>query len=170
MKLSIIIPTLNEEKILEQVLKRLRELKTADYEIIISDGHSTDRTLGIAKQYADKVVSHDGSYRQTIGQGRNAGAAAAAGEFLVCLDADVFIPDINNFFKKALLKFEADSELVGLTVYLKPAPEESNFFDNFFFSLANLQIRMANNLFRSGGSAGEFQMIRASAFKKNRRL
>lgn len=166
MLISIIIPTLNEEKVLEQVLKSLRQLTALDYEIIISDGHSTDRTLEIAEKLADKVVSHDGKRRQTIGEGRNAGAYAAQGEYLVCLDADVFIPDINNFFLKAVNYFEHDSELVGMTVYIKPLPSEASFLDKVFFTLANWQIRFSNNVTHSGASAGEFQMIRASAFKK----
>ena len=47
-KISIIIPTLNEEKILEETLVALRKFN-GNYEIIVSDGRSTDKTVQIAK-------------------------------------------------------------------------------------------------------------------------
>src|SRR5665213_4213761 len=96
--ISIIIPTLNEEKILKKTLTSLKQLKVADYEIIVSDGASTDKTLEIAKDHAHKVITHTSAGRQNIAQGRNAGAAHAHGDYLVFIDADVFIPKINDFF------------------------------------------------------------------------
>ena len=98
--LSIIIPTLNEEKSIEKTLQSIKELKDYDYEIIISDGKSKDKTVEIAKKYDAKVIVYEGTIRQTIGGGRNLGASIASGDFFVFLDADVTIPDINNFFKK----------------------------------------------------------------------
>src|SRR4051812_47233932 len=98
MKLSIIIPTLNEEKILEKTLLHLRELHDIPYEIIVSDGKSKDKTIEIANKYADKVVVYEGEKRQTIGMGRNLGASVAQGDFFVFLDADMYVPDINDFF------------------------------------------------------------------------
>ena len=49
--LSIIIPTLNEEKNLESLLKEIREQAWTNYEIIVSDGNSNDRTIEIAQKY-----------------------------------------------------------------------------------------------------------------------
>ncbi len=164
--LSIIIPTLNEEKIIERTLKALRELNVVDYEIIVSDGHSTDRTVEIAKKYADAVVEHDGSFRQTIGQGRNAGAAVARGDLLLFLDADVFIPDINDFFVRAVNLFSDDEKLVALTVFLKVLPEHITLSDKLFFGMTNRFLQFSNNVLHWGAAAGEFQMIRASAFRQ----
>ncbi len=164
--ISIIIPTLNEEKVIGKTLLALRQFNVCDYEIIVSDGHSTDKTVEIAKKYADLVVTHDGTTRQTIGQGRNAGAAKAKGEFLIFLDSDVEIPDINNFFTKALELFETDEKLVGLTVFLKVFPEHATLADKFFFQLANTVHYIANNWFHTGSASGEFQMIRAKSFNQ----
>lgn len=166
MLLSIIIPTLNEEKILAQTIKTLRQLSICDYEIIVSDGGSTDATLGIARQLADKIITHYGQIRQTIAAGRNAGAARAAGDYLVFLDADVSIPGPNGFFEQALNKFSDDPRLAALTVFIKVFPQSATLSDKFFFSLVNLQMRISNNVFHHGAAAGEFQMIRKSAFEK----
>lgn len=164
--LSIIIPTLNEEKILERTLKALRGLDAADYEVIVSDGASTDRTVEIAKQYADKIVVHDGRTRQTIGQGRNAGAAAAKGDILLFIDADVFIPDINDFFVQTLNLFYQNPKLAGLTVFLKVLPEHVTLSDRLFLSLVNRLHQFSNNFLHIGTASGEFMMVRAESFKQ----
>jgi len=87
MKVSIIIPTLNEEKMLPQILESIKAQEFDDYEVIVADAHSTDRTREIAESYGCRVV--DGG---KPGAGRNAGAAAAKGDFFFFLDADVILP------------------------------------------------------------------------------
>ena len=164
--LSIIIPTLNEEKILSQTITALHNLNITDYEVIISDGHSTDGTVAIARSLADKVVVHDGVVRQTIAGGRNAGASEARGEYLVFIDADVFIPRINSFFERALDLFEHDDRLEGLTVFLKVLPEHVTKSDRLFFSIVNRINQFSNNFLHTGTSSGEFQMVRKSTFSK----
>jgi glycosyltransferase involved in cell wall biosynthesis len=164
--LSIIIPTLNEEKIIAQTLKALRALNIIDYEIIVSDGASTDRTVQIAKKYADKVIVHHGTERQNIAQGKNLGAAHAKGNFLVFIDADVQIPEINAFFNEALTLFKKDKDLIALTVFLKVFPEEATIGDKLVFGFLNRMNQFYNNIFGIGGAPGEFQMIRTEFFKK----
>lgn len=166
MKLSIIIPTLNEEKVLERTLKSLRQLSIVQYEIIVSDGHSTDRTLEIVHKYADKVVEHDGSFRQTIAQGRNAGAAAAKGEYFLFIDADVLIPDIDSFFRRALPLFETDPTLAGLTVFLQVLPEHVTLSDKLFFAISNRVNQVLNNVLHLGSASGEFMMMPAEKFRQ----
>ena len=82
--ISIIIPTLNEEKNLENLLKQLRKLKTERTEIIVSDGDSTDNTRSVAERFADTtVISQRGRALQM-----NAGANYATGEILWFLHSD----------------------------------------------------------------------------------
>jgi len=57
-KYSIIIPTLNEEYFLEKILLHLKSFDR-DFEIIISDGGSSDNTLRIAKQHNTKIVKSE---------------------------------------------------------------------------------------------------------------
>jgi len=86
--ISVIIPTLNEEKALPETLDHLFAQK-GDFEVILVDGGSTDKTLNIAA--ADKRISliHSDSGRA---RQMNAGAAKAQGEWLLFLHADTHLP------------------------------------------------------------------------------
>ncbi|MDR2480227.1 MAG: glycosyltransferase [Treponema sp.] len=87
MKVSIIIPALNEEQTLPRLLDSIKIQDFSGYEVIVSDAHSKDRTRAIAQEYGCRVV--DGGLPAA---GRNAGAAVAQGDFLFFLDADVVLP------------------------------------------------------------------------------
>ena len=83
--ISVIIPVLNEAKILDQSLSRLTpQLK--GHELIIVDGGSSDKTLLIAKKYGQVISSDRGRARQS-----NTGAVAASGDTLLFLHADVWL-------------------------------------------------------------------------------
>ena len=166
MLISFIIPTLNEATVLERTLKALRQLTSVPYEIIISDGKSVDATLEIAKKYEVKVIEYQGAARQTIGQGKNLGAAAARGDYFIFLDADVLILDIDNFIAKALKVFAEHKDVQGLTVFLKVLPDLANVFDKIIFNLINFMYYIANNFLKIGIASGEFQMVSARTFKK----
>ncbi|MBI2099855.1 MAG: glycosyltransferase [Candidatus Vogelbacteria bacterium] len=162
--ISFIIPTLNEEKTLPKTLECLKGY-IGPSEIIVSDGKSTDRTVEIARRFGAKVVLDEGSARQTIAGGRNGGATAAAGDLLLFLDADVYIPDINNFFRIALGRFQADPRLLALTVYYRVFPELATLADRVIFRGLGWWWKLLNWL-GLGGASGEFQLIRAAAFRQ----
>ena len=80
MKYSIIIPVLNEEKLLPQLLKQLNDpqlRKENDFEIVISYGGSKDCTVKIALEQAEIVKVHSKKHKQNIAEGRNLGAKYA---------------------------------------------------------------------------------------------
>jgi glycosyltransferase involved in cell wall biosynthesis len=164
--ISIIIPTFNEAKIIESTLRTLAATLTLPHEVIVSDGGSTDRTTELAARYANTVVVYSGAVRQTIGGGRNDGAKAAMGDFLVFLDADCVIPEPDRFFAQALAYFESDPGLVGLTACLRVFPADETLGDKLVSGVANLGLRVANNVLKRGASFGEFQMIRRQAFAR----
>jgi glycosyltransferase involved in cell wall biosynthesis len=97
MKISIIIPTLNEEKMLPKLLESIKGQDFDDYEVIVADAASKDRTREIAREYGCRVV--DGGLPAA---GRNAGARAASGDFFFFLDADVILPQgfIRNVYNE----------------------------------------------------------------------
>ena len=81
---SVIIPTLNEEKNLPHVLGRLPEGIT---EVLIVDGHSTDNTIAVAKTLRPdaRIILQD---RKGKGNALACGFAAASGDIIVMIDAD----------------------------------------------------------------------------------
>lgn len=165
--LSIIIPTLNEEKYIARTVSSLKAGLNLPHEIIITDGHSHDGTVTIAKTAgADQAVVHDGQSKQTIAAGRNAGAAVASGEFLIFIDADCTIPEINHFFDKIVHHFERDPELVAVNVAIRVEPGQETWADWMVYNLFNDYLWFVNNILHYGMAAGEFQMIRRSAFEK----
>jgi glycosyltransferase involved in cell wall biosynthesis len=87
MKVSIIIPALNEENMLPRLLDSIKAQDFDGYEVIVADAHSADKTREIAAEYGCRIV--DGGLPAV---GRNAGAAVAQGDFLFFLDADVILP------------------------------------------------------------------------------
>lgn len=84
-KISVIIPILNEARILDKTLAALQpELES--HELIVVDGGSTDTSVRIAEKYGMVVTSERGRAKQL-----NAGAAAATGDILIFLHADIWL-------------------------------------------------------------------------------
>ena len=81
MKVSIVIPTLNEEQNLQKVL---RSIPKDIYEVIIVDGHSKDKTVEIAKKFGAKVVFDD----KGKGSALRKGMKTAKGDIVIMMDAD----------------------------------------------------------------------------------
>ena len=162
--ISFVIPTLNEIKTIEQTLQCITAY-SGTHEIIISDGNSKDGTIDICRKYTDNVIVYDKPDRQTIAMARNMGAADAKGEYLVFLDADVVIPDIDRFFDAAEERFRSDERLVALTGQYKVVAEQRTLADSIFFRMLGLQFLLSNNILHIGAAGGEFQMIAGDAFR-----
>jgi len=88
MRLSVIVPALDEADTIERTLADLSALPIRGDEIIVVDGGSSDATIARALPYADRVIDAPrGRARQM-----NAGADAAAGKALWFVHADTRIP------------------------------------------------------------------------------
>jgi glycosyltransferase involved in cell wall biosynthesis len=92
----------NEEKFIEDCLRCLKN-QTVKPEIIVVDGHSKDRTVSIAKKYADKIVKDN---KKGIADARNVGWKNAKGDIIAYCDADC-LPQKN--WVKNILKNMNDS-------------------------------------------------------------
>lgn len=99
MKISIVMPVLDEATGIADALAALAPLREAGHELIVADGGSTDGTPALAAAGADRVIAAPrGRARQM-----NAGAAAARGEVLLFLHADTRLPpDADRLVQQAL--------------------------------------------------------------------
>ncbi len=102
--ISVIVPTYNEEAGIKACLVSLchQTLPRNEYEIIVVDGNSKDRTREIAQEYADEVFIQTS---KKVGGARNDGIMRANGDIVATTDADCIIPPqwleiIRNDFKK----------------------------------------------------------------------
>ena len=167
MKYSIIIPTLNEEKLLPKLLDQLNDQKLREkynLEIIISDGGSVDRTLEIAVEASDIVQVHTKSEKQNIAAGRNSGAKYASGEVLIFINGDVIIKNIFHFFDHIQKRF-VSSKFLAMTCKVKVFPGEEIYSDKIFHFLYNKYFKLLNT-FGLGMGRGECQIIRREVFRE----
>lgn len=138
MRFSIIIPTYNEQECIEACLQSVRsqQYSSERFEVIVSDANSTDRTVEIARTYADKIVS---SERRGIAHGRNEGASATKGDILVFIDADVVLkPD----FLRLTESLFQEQRVIGVTV--RALPIDGNWFARFTYYGTYFLVRVFN--------------------------
>jgi glycosyltransferase involved in cell wall biosynthesis len=165
MKYSIIIPTLNEEKLLPQLLDQLFVSKVKnkfDAEIIVSDGGSKDKTLEIALKYADIVKTVHG--KTNIAAGRNLGAEYARGDVIIFLNGDTLLQDPDYFFEFINKNFYP-SKFLAMTCKVKVFPNEEILSDKFFHWGYNNYFKLLN-VIGIGMGRGECQIVRKKIFNE----
>ncbi len=89
MRISIIIPVLNEATLVVQTLSTLQPLRAEGHELILVDGGSDDATVALSGPWVDQII------RMSKGRSRqmNAGARYARGEILLFLHTDTLLPE-----------------------------------------------------------------------------
>lgn len=128
--LSIVVPTLNEEKYLPLLFDSIKRQNMADYEIIVADAGSLDRTVELSENYGCRIVAGGVPSR-----GKNQGARAAKGDLILFIDADVILPD--DFLIKNLKEFEKRNlDLASFT--LRAKSNFHNFSFKFLFNFPSL--------------------------------
>jgi glycosyltransferase involved in cell wall biosynthesis len=164
--ISIIIPTKNEEKLLAGCLEQFTAETKAKYnlEVIVSDGGSTDNTIGIAAAYADFIALHEERRRQTIAEGRNRGAQMARADILLFLNADSRFADTPAFIERVIQRFAVDESISALATKVQVDPIERRFSDVLFHGYFNRYVRLLNWI-GMGMGRGECQIVRRKAFE-----
>jgi peptidoglycan/xylan/chitin deacetylase (PgdA/CDA1 family) len=110
--ISIVIPALNEEKLLPDCLRSLRNQDHAgEYEIIVADNGSTDNTADIARQFGARVITC--SEEKSVFYARQVGADAASGDIIAQADADTVYPE--DWLRRIAEKFASRPEVVAIT-------------------------------------------------------
>ncbi|HEY5600732.1 MAG TPA: glycosyltransferase family A protein [Patescibacteria group bacterium] len=127
-KVSVIIPTKNEENNLEFCLKSIKNQTYKNVEIIVIDNFSKDSTLTIARKYTRKIYKKG---PERSGQ-RNFGAKIAKGKYLLFIDADMIL---ENKTISQLIKSKSKAAIVPETI--NP--------DNFWASCRKLEKKLYDN-------------------------
>jgi glycosyltransferase involved in cell wall biosynthesis len=157
MKVSIIVPAYNEEKLIPETLQQIFDARAAFEErgwmseVIVCDNNSSDRTAELARAAGAQVVFEPVNQ---IARARNSGARAARGEWLIFIDADSH-PNRELFSDVAKQIQRGDCLAGGSVVRL----------DRYYFWYG-LFTRIWNLISRSGRYlAGSFIFCEAAAFR-----
>jgi rSAM/selenodomain-associated transferase 2 len=104
-RLTIVIPVLDEAAIIVAALRALAPLQARGSEVIVVDGGSSDGTAALADPFADRVIAGP----RNRGAALNAGAALGSGDVFVFLHADTTLPDdADRLIAGALLRRAPD--------------------------------------------------------------
>lgn len=116
-RISVVMPVYNAEKLLDECLAALRASEGTDYEILVVDDTSTDRSREIAAAAGCRVLPSGG--RLGPAGARNVGVAEASGDILFFVDSDVIVrPDTLRRLAEA---FAEDATLDGIIAVQAPA-------------------------------------------------
>ena len=112
-KFSIIIPVYNVEKYLKRCLESVRQQTFSDFEVIIINDGSTDKSLSVAKKYPYQIITTE---NKGLSSARNLGIKKAKGDYLLFLDSDDFLEkdllkELNNnlFDNPDIVRFQAQT-------------------------------------------------------------
>jgi glycosyltransferase involved in cell wall biosynthesis len=127
-KISIIIPTLNEEKYIGRCLESIKNQTCKDYEIIVVDGYSKDKTVDIAKKIKAKIIKQKPS---GFAKAKNEGARHAKGDILCFIDAD---SAMRKDHLERLSKCYKNESVMGVGGPLRPDSKQLKHRVMYFFT------------------------------------
>jgi len=127
MLVSVIVPAYNAQKTLDLCLKAILQSRFRDYELLVVDDGSTDKTQDIAKRYADHILTHP----QNLGRSyaRATGMEHARGEILVFIDSDVMMSQ--DTLDKIANLFSGHNEVDAVTGLLSKDHPHKDFFSQY---------------------------------------
>jgi glycosyltransferase involved in cell wall biosynthesis len=161
-KFSLIIPTLNEEKFLPDLLQSILLQQAGDYEVIVVDGKSQDRTVAVGREFEGKLpLRIIEAPRALLPYQRNLGAASAQGEWFVFIDAD---SQLLPYFLAQCDKFLAEnSDTSVFTTWFRPDSERAK---DAVISLFGLMVIENSMVLKRPLTPGPLTAVRRDVFEK----
>jgi glycosyltransferase involved in cell wall biosynthesis len=156
--LSVIIPTLNEERHIGSLLSDVAAQTREPDEVLVVDAGSTDETATVVRRFP---FARSLSGEPPVACGRNLGGREAKGDVLIFLDADVRLPE--GFFEGFLEEFERRSLDVACPLYF---PYRSTRSVEAFHAVFNLVTRAFQSTLPSG--AGHCIALKKEVFREGR--
>lgn len=156
---SVIIPALNEEKLLPRLLEAINRQTFRDFEVILVDAQSHDETVKIAKEYTNKFplqIVH--TPEKNISRSRNLGAKIAKGEYLVFIDADNYVTSKFLEDMKKVIDRGADMVIPGIT------PDSRKLVYKMSYSTVNFLVSVSKKIGIPFSTGGNF-VIKKSVFE-----
>jgi glycosyltransferase involved in cell wall biosynthesis len=156
--ISVVIPVYNSAETLRSCLEHLRQSTVTDYECIVVDDGSTDKSADVARELG-AIVLQTGR-RSGPAYARNLGARKAQGTLLFFIDADVCVYPAT--VERVLADFNQDTELTAVIGSYDDLPESQDFlslYRNLMHHYVHHQSHRAACTFWSGCGA-----IRKSVF------
>ncbi len=131
-KFSVIIPAFNAETVIEESINSVKKQQYSNYEIIVVDDYSTDKTFNVISSIEGIKVCKS-PYNMKDGGARNIGIDNATGEYIIFLDADDYLVDenvlrnLNNIIndKKVDLIYLGFKSIGGRDILAIPTEENS---------------------------------------------
>ena len=153
MRVSVVVPTFHEEAGIEGFLRQFDDqtLPRSEFEVIIVDGGSADRTREIAARHADRVILQAG---EGVGGARNDGVAIARAGVVATTDADCRLP--RDWLERIVHRFEDP----GVVAVVGPdGPLEGGWKARSLFFLIRGLIRVAAmaGVYTTGGGNSAFR-------------
>jgi glycosyltransferase involved in cell wall biosynthesis len=158
MKVSIIVPAFNEERLLDESLRHIQIAaaafaeRTWTTELIVCDNNSTDRTADIARAAGARVVFEPVNQ---IARARNSGAAAATGDWLIFVDADSH--PSRELFADVAVAIESGGVLAGGATLRMTTKHRGARFANRVWNTISRTLKLM---------AGSFIFVEAAAFRE----
>ena len=156
MRVSVVIPALNEERHLGELLSDIRRQSLRPEEVIVVDAGSRDATVRIAKVSCTAVLHGE----PPVARGRNLGGYSATGELIVFLDADTRLP--GTFLENFVCEIERRSLDIACPRYL---PYDSTPTIRAIHAFWNVVLKASESTLPSG--AGHCIALRSKLFRES---
>lgn len=147
--ISVIVPTFQEEQYIRNLLESLRKQTYRNFEVIVVDGGSRDRTVEIAKNYETRTIVRPG---EPEFESRNIGGKIAKGNLLLFTSADVIFEA--GALQMLADQFEKDATLGGLCGFglgrVYDAPLWTKIEYNFYYTTLGLWTKLTKDFHGNG--------------------
>ncbi|MDA1316651.1 MAG: glycosyltransferase [bacterium] len=149
--LSVVIPTLNEEKFLPHLLSDLNEQSEKNFEVIVVDGNSEDKSREVCKEFNKLNIQIYTSNKRNVSTQRNIGAKKAKGAYIFFIDADSrinhsFLSDLCNLLEKEK----------SLIVIPASVPDMNHPTEQIYLKLSNIAVELSQFTVKPFSNGGIF--------------
>ena len=149
-KISVILPVFNGEKYIEKAIKSVLNQSLKDFELIIVNDGSTDKTLSIINSFDDSRITVINQSNQGPGTSRNNALKIACGDYIMFLDADDwFSDDALKLAYSEALKYGTDLTFFQMINY-----NNGKTYENDWFNLSSFDESFENRVFSPEETAG----------------